>query len=159
MSVRSFIDTNILLYADSADEPRKQALAIELIEAHLRAGSGVISTQVLHEHAAAAIRKLALGDDVVQDRIELFARFEIVTASVDALKAALALRSMHRMSLWDALILQAARDAGCTVLLSEALATGTTLAGGPSPTPLPPRPRWVAAITLPIPVITMKRSG
>ncbi|MBM4246512.1 MAG: PIN domain-containing protein [Deltaproteobacteria bacterium] len=129
MSVRSFIDTNVLLYADSADEPRKQAVAIELIAAHLRAGSGVISTQVLHEYAAAAIRKLSLGDDVVQDRIELFARFEIVTASVDALKAALALRSMHRMSLWDALILQAARDAGCAVLLSEDLATGATLAG------------------------------
>ena len=66
---------------------------------------------------------------MVQDRIELFARFEIVTASVDALKAALALRSLHRMSSWDALILQAARDAGCTVLLSEDLATGATLAG------------------------------
>lgn len=104
-------------------------MAIELIEAHLRAGSGVVSTQVLHEYAAAAIRNLSLGDDVVQNRIELFARFEIVTASVDTLKAALALRTMHRMSLRDAPILQAARDAGCTVLLSEDLATGATLAG------------------------------
>ena len=127
--MRSFIDTNVLLYADAADEPRKQAVAIELIEGHLRAGSGVISTQVLHEYAAAAIRKLTLADDVVRSRIDLFSRFEIVTATVDALKAALVLRAMHRLSFWDALIVQAARDAGCTVLLSEDMATGATLSG------------------------------
>jgi predicted nucleic acid-binding protein len=56
MSARSFIDTNVLLYADSADEPRKRSLALDLITTHLRAGSGDVSTQVLHEYAAGALR-------------------------------------------------------------------------------------------------------
>lgn len=127
--MRSFIDTNVLLYADSADEPRKQAAAIGLIETHLRAGSGVVSTQVLHEYAAAALKKLMLPDDVVLARIELFSRFEVVAASVSALKAALSLRTLHRLSFWDSLIVQAARDAGCAALLSEDLSAGATLAG------------------------------
>jgi predicted nucleic acid-binding protein len=72
---------------------------------------------------------LALPEALVLSRIELFARFDLVTASVDALKAALSLRTLHQLSFWDALILQAARDAGCAVLLSEDLAAGATLAG------------------------------
>lgn len=89
----------------------------------------MVSTQVLHEYAAAALKKLKLADDVVLARIELFSRFEVVAASVTALKAALALRALHRLSFWDSLIVQAARDAGCAALLSEDLAEGATLAG------------------------------
>jgi hypothetical protein len=44
MSVRSFIDTNVLLYADSADEPRKRVISLDLIAEQLREGSGVVST-------------------------------------------------------------------------------------------------------------------
>jgi predicted nucleic acid-binding protein len=66
---------------------------------------------------------------VLHSRIDLFARFDVVAASVASLKAALALRTMHQLSLWDALIVQAARDSGCSVLLTEDLATGATLAG------------------------------
>jgi predicted nucleic acid-binding protein len=32
MSARSFLDTNILLYTDDHDEPRKQKLALSLLE-------------------------------------------------------------------------------------------------------------------------------
>ena len=45
MSVRSFIDANILLYADSPTEPEKQSTALALIAEQLRAGLGVISIQ------------------------------------------------------------------------------------------------------------------
>jgi hypothetical protein len=34
MTVRSFIDTNVLIYADAADEPMKQARAIAIIQEH-----------------------------------------------------------------------------------------------------------------------------
>lgn len=129
MSGRSFIDTNVLLYADAVDEAPKQSAALALIAAHLRAGTGVVSTQVLHEYAAGALKKLSLPDALVRERIDLFARFDIVAASVDSLREALALRALHRLSFWDALIVQAARDGGCTELLSEDLATGAVIAG------------------------------
>jgi predicted nucleic acid-binding protein len=38
MTVRSFIDTNVLIYADAADEPMKQAQTIAVIREHRRSG-------------------------------------------------------------------------------------------------------------------------
>ena len=62
--VRSFLDTNVLVYADAADAPDKQARAAALIAQHLRDGSGVISTQGLHEVVNAALRKLLLEQTI-----------------------------------------------------------------------------------------------
>jgi len=44
--VRSFLDTNLLVYADAADGGDKQLAAIATIREHMLAGTGVISTQV-----------------------------------------------------------------------------------------------------------------
>jgi predicted nucleic acid-binding protein len=127
--VRSFIDTNVLVYADSADAPDKQARATALVAEHLRDGSGVISTQVLHEFVNAALRKLALPPDLVRQRVRLYARFETVLASPAAALDALDLHVLHQVSFWDALILQAARASGCVQLLTEDLQHGAVLAG------------------------------
>lgn len=127
--MRSFIDTGILVYADSGDAPDKQALAASLIAAHLREGSGVISTQVLHEFVNAALRKLTLPLDIVRDRVRLFSRFETVTASPASVHEALDLHALHQLSFWDALIVQAARQSGCVQLLTEDLQGGSVIAG------------------------------
>lgn len=47
MSVRSFFDTNILIYADDKGAPAKQRRALDLIAEHRLASTGVVSTQVL----------------------------------------------------------------------------------------------------------------
>lgn len=127
--MRSFIDTNVLVYADSADAAHKQTIAITLIAEHLRAGSGVVSTQVLHEFVNAALRKLSLPLDVVRARLRLYGRFEVVNASANAVHEALDLHALHQLSFWDALIVQAARQSGCVQVLTEDLQAGTTLAG------------------------------
>ncbi len=127
--MRSFIDTNVLVYADSADAADKQARATALIAEHLRAGSGVISTQVLHEFANAAIRRLGLPLDIVRERVRLYSRFETVGASPAAVLDALDLHALHHVSFWDALILQAARQSGCAQLLTEDLQAGAVIGG------------------------------
>ncbi len=127
--MRSFIDTNVLVYADSADAADKQARATALIAQHLREGSGVISTQVLHEFVNAAIRKLALPLDIVRARVRLYGRFETVNASPAAVLDALDLHALHQVSFWDALILQAARQSGCVQLLTEDLQAGAVIGG------------------------------
>jgi predicted nucleic acid-binding protein len=127
--VRSFIDTNVLVYADSADATDKQAHATALIAQHLRDGSGVISTQVLHEFVNAALRKLVLPLEIVRARVRLYGRFETVNASPAAVLEALDLHALHQVSFWDALILQAARQSGCVQLLTEDLQTGAVLGG------------------------------
>jgi predicted nucleic acid-binding protein len=127
--VRSFIDTNVLVYADAADAAVKQARAVALIAQHLREGSGVISTQVLHEFVNAARRKLALPLDMVRARVRLYSRFETVNASSTAVLEALDLHALHQVSFWDALILQAARQSGCVQLLTEDLPAGSVIGG------------------------------
>lgn len=127
--MRSFIDTNVLVYADAADAPAKQAVATALIAQHLREGSGVISTQVLHEFVNAAVRKLALPLEIVRARVRLYSRFETVNASSMAVLDALDLHTLHQVSFWDALILQAARQSGCVQLLTEDLQAGAVIGG------------------------------
>ena len=127
--VRSFIDTNVLVYADSADLADKQARATALITQHLREGSGVISTHVLHEFVNAAIRKLALPLETVRQRVRLYARFETVGASAAAALEALDLHTLHQISFWDALIVQAARQSGCVQVLTEDLQAGAVIGG------------------------------
>ena len=127
--MRSFIDTNVLVYADSADAGDKQARATALIAEHLRAGTGVVSTQVLHEFVNAALRKLGLPLDIVRARLRLYGRFEVINASVAAVHDALDLYALHQLSLWDALVLQAARQSGCVQLLTEDLQAGSVIAG------------------------------
>jgi predicted nucleic acid-binding protein len=46
---RSFIDTNILVYADDAIDPRKQQLALDLLVDLRTRQEAVLSTQVLQE--------------------------------------------------------------------------------------------------------------
>jgi predicted nucleic acid-binding protein len=127
--VRSFIDTNLLIYADASDAAAKQTTAVELISAHLRAGSGVISTQVLHEYVNAALRKLVLPLDLLRSRVRLYSRFEVVNASPAAVLHGLDLLALHQLSFWDALIVQAARDSGCVQLLTEDMQAGAVVAG------------------------------
>ena len=127
--MRSFIDTNILIYADSADAGDKQSRASALIAQRLRDGDGVISTQVLHEFVNAAMRKLALPLDLVRMRVRLYSRFETVNASPAAVLDALDLHALHKISFWDALILQAARQSGCVQLLTEDLQAGAVMGG------------------------------
>ena len=127
--MRSFIDINVLVHADSADAADKHVCASALIAEHLRAGTGVISTQVLHEFANAAIRKLGLPLEIVRERVRLYSRFETVGASPAAVLDALDLHALHQVSFWDALILQAARQSGCAELLTEDLQAGTMIGG------------------------------
>jgi predicted nucleic acid-binding protein len=50
MSVRSFFDTNVLVYTDDHDAPDKQAKALDLLEKHRDHHRGVLSVQVLQEY-------------------------------------------------------------------------------------------------------------
>jgi predicted nucleic acid-binding protein len=128
-AVRSFLDTNVLVYADAGDEPIKQARAISLIGEHRLARSGVISTQVLQEYANVALRKLELPAALVRERLSYYARFEVVITTPTLIADALDLHALRGVSYYDALIVQAAIASGCACLLSEDLQDGAVLGG------------------------------
>lgn len=119
MSARSFFDTNILVYADDNATPSKQRQALDLIAKHRRAGTGVLSLQVLQEYFVTVTRKLGVDAKIARRKVELLSEFDVAAPDVSDVLAAIDLHRLHGFSFWDALIVRSARQAGCSVLLSE----------------------------------------
>lgn len=129
MSARSFFDTNVLVYTDDRAAPAKQRRAVALVAEHRRAGTGVVSLQVLQEYFVTATRKLRLDATVARRKVELLAELDVAIPDVADVLAAIDLHRLHGFSFWDALVLRAAKQSGCTVLLSEDLQGGRELDG------------------------------
>jgi predicted nucleic acid-binding protein len=129
MSDRSFFDTNILVYADDKAAPAKQRRAIELVAEHRRAGTGVLSLQVLQEYFVTVTRKLHVEAKIARRKVELLAEFDLVAPDLDDILAAIDLHRLHGFSFWDALVLRAAKEAACNVLFSEDLHPGRVIDG------------------------------
>jgi predicted nucleic acid-binding protein len=119
MRARSFFDTNVLVYADDKAAPAKQRRALDLIAEHRRARTGVVSLQVLQEYFVTVTLKLHLDPRIARRKVELIAEFDVASPEVADILAAIDLHRLHGVSFWDALVLRAAKQAGCRILLSE----------------------------------------
>ena len=129
MSVRSFLDTNVLVYTDDEDEPDKKAAAIDVYSTLRRKRQGVVSTQVLQEYFVAVTRKLGVDATTARRKTELFGRMQVVIPRLDDILGAIDLHRLHSMSFWDALVVRAALVSGCTRLYSEDLQHGWRIEG------------------------------
>jgi len=129
MSVRSFFDTNILLYSDDASSERKRKAALEVIAEHRRRRTAVISIQVLQEYFAGLTKKFGVDALTARRKVELASDLDVVVLQQADVLAAVDLHRLHQLSIWDALIIRAAKQAGCRVLLSEDLQTGRDFDG------------------------------
>ena len=119
MSARSFFDTNVLIYADDKAAPAKQRLALDLIAEHRRAKTGVVSLQVLQEFFVTVTRKLGVDAQIARRKVELLAELDVAAPDIADILAAIDLHRLHGFSFWDGLILCAAKQSGCRILLSE----------------------------------------
>lgn len=125
----SFIDSNILVYAEASDEPAKQSAALALLRRLKLSYSGVISTQVLQEFANVALRKMGLDANHVRKQLSAHQQFEVVQVTPAIIHGALDLHQTRSLSFYDAMIVQAACVAGCAVLYSEDLIEGEVING------------------------------
>lgn len=126
MSGKCFVDTNILVYAHDRSAGIKHERARNLIEELWSSGAGVLSTQVLQELCINLRRKAGnpLPVEEVRRLIREYSTWEVVTNTPESVLGALEIEARYRTSFWDALILQAAEDAGASILYSENLANG-----------------------------------
>ncbi len=129
MPTRSFIDTNVLVYAEASDEPAKQRLALDLLKQLFETTSGVLSTQVLQEYCNVAIKKLKLPAAHIRAQLDLYEQFEVVQVTPAIIRAGLDLHQTRSVSFYDAIVLASAQTAGCSVLLSEDMNAGELVAG------------------------------
>ncbi len=126
---RAFIDTNVLVYADDSKYPAKQQRSIDLIEQHLRMRTGVVSIQVLQEYFVAVLRKLQLDAGLAKRKIEVYAKLQVAEPRVSDVLGAIDLYRLCGLSFWDALIVQSAKESGCSVLLTEDMQHGQVIDG------------------------------
>ena len=120
-----FLDTNVLIYTTLADDPRA-AVARSLLGA-----GAVISVQVLNEFANVAHGKLGRPwQEVVTALADLRTLCpDIRPIGVATHEAALEIAQRDGFSFCDALIVAAALEAGCVMLLTEDLQDGRVIAG------------------------------
>lgn len=121
---KSFIDTNVIVYANDMQAGAKREQAEAIIRRHIVARSAVISTQVCMEYASVAFGKLHQPVDAVEEQLDLLSRLEVVQVDVPLMRVGVHLMTVYSLSLWDAMILAAAHAARCGELLSEDFSHG-----------------------------------
>ncbi len=129
MAGRSFIDTNVLVYAEASDEPLKQQAALALIKRLYENNEGVLSTQILQEYCNVALKKLRLPTTHIRAQLDLYEQFEVVQVTPAIIRAGLDLQQTRSVSFFDSILLASAHAAGCNVIWSEDMNTGEVING------------------------------
>jgi predicted nucleic acid-binding protein len=127
MSARFFLDTNIFVYTFDRDSPDKARRAAQLIRQAVATRKGAVSYQVVQEFFNVALRRFAQPMTTAEAEQYLGAVFRpllAVQSSQALYSEALRLTGQHHLSWYDALIVAAAVEAGCTLLYSEDLQAG-----------------------------------
>jgi predicted nucleic acid-binding protein len=127
--VRVGLDTNILAYAEGVNGEVMQRAALELVQ-KLPEGAALVPVQTLGELYNVLVRKA--GRTRAKARAAILSwrdAFPVIETTDEVLLAAIDLATRHQMSIWDAVILSAATEAGCRFLLSEDLQQGFTWKG------------------------------
>lgn len=126
--MRTFVDTNVWVYALDRRDPSKQKAALIAIRAD--PASIVVSPQVMGELYVTLVRMGAghMGTDDARFAVEALRRFVVVPLEEGHVMTALELTKVHSISYWDALIVATARGAGCERLLTEDLQHGVVIA-------------------------------
>lgn len=125
MSDRTFVDTNVLVYAIDDAEPAKRDIARRVL-ASSRYGEFVLSAQVLGEFYVTVTRKLAenLSEAEVEQGLDRLGSYPTVPLDADLVRNAVQISRSSQISYWDGLVVAAAERAGCERLLTEDLNHG-----------------------------------
>lgn len=125
MPAETFIDTNVLIYAVAQNDPRND-LAEELL-----AKGCAVSVQVLNEFVSVARRKLKMSWKEVDDTLSAIRALcsPVLPITIDTHDVALHIAQTYGYEIYDALVLAAALEGGCTTLFSEDLHHGHIIDG------------------------------
>ena len=125
-TVPSFVDTNVLVYAEDRDAKAKHDVARDLIVELWDDRNGVLSVQILQEFYVNVTRKLKkpLTNVKALEVVEQYLTWAIVENTGKLLTNAIELQQRAHLSFWDAMVVQAAIEADCDKLYSEDLNAG-----------------------------------
>jgi len=118
MNDKVFLDTNIVIYSYSEDEPEKQEIANDILEQYNN--QIIISNQVINELANTLFRKFKLNADEVRETVlELNDNFPIVNFNLQTQLKGIELKGKYKLQFYDSMILATALENGCNIVFSE----------------------------------------
>ncbi len=121
MTGRSFIDTNIIVYAHDSDAGEKHRVAAAKLEELWRKDTPpAVSIQVLQETYAVLMKKGMPARELSQ-LIEDLLKWDVIVNNETVLLEGMRLQHKFKISIWDAFIIAAAKEAGARNIISEDL--------------------------------------
>jgi predicted nucleic acid-binding protein len=130
MNGKTFVDSNVLIYAHDVDARTKHEIASGILRQLWSDRTGTLSPQVLQEFYVNVTRKIAspLSKPSARAVVDSYFVWCVDTTPAE-ISAAFRIEDEARIGFWDALILAAARKAGAARLLTEGLTSGQIVAG------------------------------
>lgn len=131
MTAKTFVDTNIFVYAHDLDAGNKNLIAKEVVSELWESRSGVVSTQVLQELYVTLTTKIPspLERPIVRRIVKNYANWELVINDPTIIIQASEIEETHKLSFWDALIISAAYSRNIDTILTEDLNHGQYVEG------------------------------
>lgn len=124
------LDTNILAYAISEDDPLGRHKAALSLLAHVAPTGAIVPLPVFGEFFNACRKKKLTTADVIISRVELWMSvFECPPAASDDYLMASVIAERFKLQYFDALIVAVVKRAGATMLLSEDMHDGLEIEG------------------------------
>jgi predicted nucleic acid-binding protein len=130
MSAKTFVDTNILIYAHDADSKAKHEVAKSVLRELWSERTGILSMQVLQEFYVNVTLKIAtpLPKDLARAVVSSYTAWCMETTPAE-MAAAFRIEDDLGIGFWDALIVSSAVKSGAGRILSEDLNAGQRIAG------------------------------
>ncbi len=124
-----FFDTNVLVYCTDTAALAKQAVARRLVALASAKGDSVISTQVLIELFNVLTRKQKMPADTARTMTLAYTGWTVVQSDLALVTAAMDKAIQHQLSIWDAMVVEAALRANVQTLYTEDLTHGQRFGG------------------------------
>lgn len=130
MKGKTFVDTNVLIYAHDVDAGAKHRAAKNVLRELWSERSGALSTQVLQEFYVNVTRKIQRPISKASARMvaTTYAAWCLDTTAAE-ISTAFQIEDASKIGFWDALIVASALKSGATRILSEDLNPGQSIAG------------------------------
>jgi len=146
--MRVALDTNVLAYAEGVNGASMKKVALDLVRKLPTSGT-LLPVQVLGELFNLLVRKTGRPASKARSAILSWRdAFPLIETSEAVILSAVELATDHRLGIWDAVILSAAGEAGCRLLLSEDLQEGFTWNGVTVTNPFAPSKHELLAALL-----------
>ena len=119
-----FFDTNVLVYCTDTTAPDKQAIARALVSKASASGDAMVSTQVLIELFNVLTRKQQMPPTHAKALVTAYTDWSVVPSDVALVTAAIEKSMQQQLSIWDAMVIEAALRGGAQTLYTEDLTRG-----------------------------------